>query len=482
MKNAANGPLALQGYYGREQLFEDQTNAYSDQAAQYIEDKIQMGNLLVSLGLRRETYENRNGNNEVFMEMSQLNPRLGMSWDVNGDGSTKIFGSAGRYSLQIPTHIAVRGASKSLFTRQFFTYTGVDASGAPIGRINQTVPFSTNGEYGQEKSPLAVAAQNMKATNQDEITLGFEKAFNPSFNFGTKLTYRTLKSTIDDYCDGRPFDKWAAAHQITPTPAAPLSYAFGCASFNPGEDNTFYVDFAGTGKNLTKVDLTAAELGVPKAKRTYTALDFFAEHPLRNGWYGKVNYTLSKSKGNTEGQTNSDTGQADVAVTAVWDTPELMEHAFGYLPNDRRHQIKAYGFYQVTPEVQIGANMLAASGRPRSCLGYYNGPNINDPLFGDFDYGASYHYCKDVAAPRGTYGNLPWDVRLDMNVVYKPVFLKGLELKLDVFNVANRQTAQNVDETYNNNSNSDIAATYGRTLSSTAPRSLRFTASYNMTF
>jgi hypothetical protein len=44
-------------------------------------------------------------------------------------------------------------------------------------------------------------------------------------------------------------------------------------------------------------------MGFPKVERTYTAIDLFAEHPFRNHWYGKVNYTWSRSKGNMEGQT-----------------------------------------------------------------------------------------------------------------------------------------------------------------------------------
>nr|GFD59861.1 hypothetical protein [Tanacetum cinerariifolium] len=81
-------------------------------------------------------------------------------------------------------------------------------------------------------------------------------------------------------------------------------------------------------------------------------------HPYRNGWYAKVNYTLSRSRGNTEGQTLSDTSsaQGDVAATQTWDYPELMVGAYGLLPNDRTHQIKAFGFYDVTPELTAGAN------------------------------------------------------------------------------------------------------------------------------
>jgi hypothetical protein len=47
--------------------------------------------------------------------------------------------------------------------------------------------------------------------------LGIEKAVNDSLNVGTSFTYRRLHSTIDDFCDPRPFQKYAADHQITIT-------------------------------------------------------------------------------------------------------------------------------------------------------------------------------------------------------------------------------------------------------------------------
>jgi len=235
------------------------------------------------------------------------------------------------------------------------------------------------------------------------------------------------------------------------------------------------VDFAGTGKNYSVVHLTKDELKFDKAKRTYTALDFFVEHPMREGWYGRVNYTWSRSKGNTEGQTRSDNAQTDVAATSTWDNWPLMVGADGLLPNDREHQVKAFGFYELTPEFTVGGNFLAASGRPRSCFG--NSPNIPSNIQ---DYGSVYFYC-DKPVPRGSLGRLPWDIRLDANVAYRPNFLKGLALKIDVFNVFNKQTAQTIDETYNLDGTT-VSSTYGRVISYTAPRSAKFTVEYNHRF
>ncbi|OYT88446.1 MAG: hypothetical protein CFE46_08705 [Burkholderiales bacterium PBB6] len=483
---SAAGALVANGryYYGRERIFNTVTSAFSDQSAQYIEDKWQVTkNLAITGGLRNEQYANKNGDGETFLEMkNQINPRLAFTWDVAGDSSTKIYGSAGRYAVQIPTHLAVRGASRSTYTDQYFVYTGVDANGAPTGRKNLGDPKSANNEYGQPKDANTVSAKNMKPNSQDEISLGIEKALSDELVVGARLTYRRLNSTIDDLCDPRAFDQYAIDNKIDAT-----NYAgFGCASFNPGADNDFLVDYAGNG-TYTKVHLTKEQLGFDKAKRLYAALDLFAEHPLKNGWYGKVSYTYSKSKGNTEGQTLSDVAQTDVAATQTWDHPELMQGAYGYLPGDRRHQIKAFGTYDITPEFTVGANLLLASGRPKNCIGNY--PDGQSQSFEDYglSYGSAYRYCGvngvTTYSPRGSAGTLPWNKRLDVNLAYKPDTIKGLALRVDVFNFLNTQTVQAVDEVHEAYGDaSSILASYGRAIAYSAPRSVKLSVSYDKKF
>jgi hypothetical protein len=469
---ASNGGFGTQGYYVSRVLVSGVSTPTVNQQAQYIEDSWAVTkNILIKAGIRNEQFTNYNGDGQAYVSMRhQLAPRLGATWDVYGDSSTKVFGNLGRYHLQMPTNVAVRAAGASLFTNQYYTYTGVDqTTGAPTGLTQLSGVTSTNNEFGQSKDPRTVAAQGMDSLYQDELILGFERAFSPDLNFGAKFTYRKLKSGIDDFCDSRPFQKWGVAHNI---PGA-ADFGSPCFLFNPGQDNDFQIDF-GTG-TLTPVHLTAAELGYPEVKRSYVALDLFAEHPLRNGWYGKINYTLARNSGNTEGQTRSDSGQADVSTTAVFDYPELTLNSNGLLPNDRKHQLKAYGFYQVLPEVSVGGNLLIASGRPKNCIGtlptsYYEAGNPAT------DYGSEFFFCNGKAAPRGTFGRQPWDTRLDLNVAYSPTMVKGLVVKADVFNVFNRQTAQNMTEAYN--SGLTVNPLYGGIISYTAPRSIRFSAEY----
>jgi hypothetical protein len=475
---AGEGPLAHQGYWASQTIFNSGTKIASQQTAQYIEDRWQVNKtLLLSLGLRDEQYKNINSEGDAFLDMKrQYAPRLGAAWDVNGDASLKVFGTAGRYYLQVPTSISVRAPSRSINTTQAFSYTGVDANGAPTGLKALAQPFSANNEYNLPKDAKVLAAIGLKPNFQDEMTLGFERAHSPVLNYGAKATYRVLRSTLDDNCDPRVIDRWVAANPQAGVNTSKMRPR-GCTFINPGEDNDFWVDFydadpALARKTYTKVHLTKEMIGLPKAERKYLAVDLFAEHPFASGWYGKLNYTWSRSKGNTEGQSRSDNGQNNPGATTTWDRAELAEYSNGLLPNDRTHQLKGFGYYEMTPEWVIGGNFLLATGRPLNCIG-------NHPT--DTAYQSNYFYCDGQPAPRGSRGKLPTDVRLDMNLVYKPAQVKGMALKMDIFNLFNKQTVQAINETYNSGTGV-INSGYGRVASYTSPRSVRLTAEYNVKF
>ncbi len=488
------GGSGVDGYYARQSIFSSITDASATQSAQYFEDVWQVTpKLLVTAGIRSDAYSNSNGDGEKFIDMkNEIAPRLSASWDVNGDATLKIFGSAGRYFLQLPTGVAARAASRSTLTTQDFTYTGIDpTTGAPLGQRAINVPVSVDGEYGTLKNPRAVVAADLKPNYQDEITLGFEKMFSPDLNFGVKGTFRKLGAGIDDSCDTRPLYAFAVAHGIE----VHGTQFMNCFIYNPGKDVTVWVDGHDvngnplvTGKGQL-AHFTAAEIGEPEASRSYAALDFYLEHPLRNGWYGKLYYTLSRSKGNMEGQTRSDTGQKDVGTSAAWDFPEFAPGNDGLLPNDRKHQLKAYGFYQVTPEWSVGGNLLVQSGRPVVCLGTNDAADQGtDPAYpngityGGPGYGPEYFSCGGVAVPRGTLGRLPWEKRLDLNLVYAPAFAKGLSLKLEVFNALNAHAALSQETAYDAGDSTVIDPRYNQLTTFQTPRSAKFTVEYNHKF
>ncbi len=473
----------------RKRIFQTGAAVEVDSNAFYAEDRWQVtDNFLAYMGLRWDSFKNKNGQGQEFVSIkNQFGPRLGFSWDVNGDGKFKVFGNAGRYALPLTATVAVRGASASLFSQQTGTYTSVDpATGAPIGFVGGAIQYLNN-EFGKAKNPAGIASENLKPMYQDEYILGFQAQLTDHVSGGVRGIYRDLKTAIDDQCDSRPIYAYAAANGLAFNPQN-TGFAY-CHLYNPGSDGVFNVDVDGNGV-LEKITIPAAVLG-PKAKRTYKAMEFFAEGQW-DKFFMQGSYTWAQSTGNTEGGVKSDIGQADTGTTQDFDYPELMVGADGFLPNDRRHSFKLFGNYEINDEWSIGANMLVQSGRPINCLGI----RANDPV----GYGASYFSCGQagnwvlnaagngrlvdngaVVIPRGTSGRTPWTRSLDLNVAYKPGFADGkLTLKADVFNVFNESGATAVSEAGEDGVGNPLTATtYKTPVSFQAPRSFRFLVQYD---
>jgi hypothetical protein len=465
----------------REQIVNQGSTVKVKQHAFYIQDAWSItDNFIAQLGLRWDTFENLNGFGETYVKIkNQFAPRVGFSWDVNGDSTFKVYGNAGRYALPLTPSVAVRGASASLFTRQQFTYTGVDpVTGAPIGavpRTNSTGQLQyVNGEFGVGKNPATIASNNLKPMYQDEFILGFQKALNSHVNVGARGIFRDLKTAIDDNCDyaaildAAGFEDFARNGRDVQLPGAGFPY---CRMFNPGQDAVFLTDFFGDGV-LESTDVPGDTLS-PKAKRTYKALELFSDVTFEK-FFLQASYTWAQSKGNTEGGVKSDIGQADTSVTQDFDYKELTVDTYGFLPNDRRHSLKVFGNYEFSDEWSMGANLLVQSGRPINCFGVLRLPNGSL-----HPYGASFMRCNNQPVPRGTAGRLPWTNSVDLNIAYRPAFVKGLQFKLDIFNLLNNQKVTSVSEIAEDGATGNALETYLMPTSYQAPRSVRFMVQYD---
>ncbi|HEX7338619.1 MAG TPA: TonB-dependent receptor plug domain-containing protein [Rhodanobacteraceae bacterium] len=470
------------GYYVAKYTFDDSSNMSTEQKAYYIQDIWNVtDNLQLNLGLRNDHFTNKNNKGIAFVdEKNQWEPRLGFSWDVNGDSSLKIYGNAGRYYLALPNSVAVRAADPSVFTYQYFTYTGIDANGEPTGLkevggvdgAKAPGPVSGNNEYGTDKDPHTVTANDLKAQYQDEFILGFDKTLGSKWVYGAKATYRELKAAIDDVCDPT-----SLANKMKADGYNVSDYEVGnpgCLIFNPGRTNHFYVARK-DGNGYANVAMSTSDWGFKQgAKRKYYGLDLYLSHPFDGKWSMRVDYLFSRSWGNTEGQVRSDIRQDDVSKTENWDNWQIMDHSYGLLPNNRRHQFKARGMYQITPEWLVSGTLSIQSGTPRSCLGYYGADETNP-----YNYGSSFHWCNGVPSDPGAAGSTPWTKQLNLGVRYTPAFADHkLAFKLNVFNALNEQKPIQVNPTYEASAGV-LSNTYGMAQYYEAPRMVRLSVSYD---
>ncbi|WDS36643.1 TonB-dependent receptor [Pseudoxanthomonas sp.] len=408
-------------------------------------------NFLLSMGIRNDSFKNYNTSGEVFVEQNNIwQPRLGFSWDIGGDGTSRLYGNLGRYALPIAANVALRAASASIYSETEYTYTGVSSTGTPTGTTQVGDTTYYNGENGSTPNANSVTSKGLKPYTQDEAILGYQhtldldNAFLNGWVLGAKATYRKIHNAIDDSCASSALynaatdagydtsnweDEWTTPDSAT-----------GCWLYNPGSSSTITTDVDGDGTSEA-ITMSASSLG-PKAKRTYKAVTLTAEKAT-DKWYGNISYTWSKSQGNYEGLVKSSNGQDDTGTTADFDFAEIMEGSYGYLANDHRHSLKAYGGYKITPEWQVGLNLSVQSGAPISCYGGGYGT-----LGTYYNYYSQYHYCNGEISAQGTSGRTPWTYEISPNLVYKPTGLSGFTVQLSIMNLLNNDKPLQVYQTY----------------------------------
>lgn len=424
----------------------------TEATALYIEDIWTItDNLTATIGLRQETFDNKNANGETFAKIDDMiAPRLGLSWDVNGDGESKLFANVGRYFLPVANNTNVRLAGNESDINRYYVlegwaprdYNGRTIYDPVLGTQIGTDEITSDGSIPDTRS---VVDADLDPMYQDELIIGYQAMINDDWNWGVKFTRREMNGAIDDMiidhainakfgCDSHP-------HQ----------YVLG----NPGESMKVWSDTNCDEVYDAWVEFTPEELQYDKAVRKYSAIDLNIAKQWDGVWAIDATYTWAHSYGNSEGLVKSDNAQTDAGLTTDFDFPELMDGAYGNLPNDRRHQFKVYGTYALTEDLTMGFNFRLESGRPINAFG------LGHPNLGEVDYGKTYYLASDSGqkdengaiiydyhkVSRGSMGRTPWTARLDLNLRYQTEILGAdTQFRVEVFNVLNADSHVRVDE------------------------------------
>ncbi|GAB2995172.1 TonB-dependent receptor [Psychrosphaera aestuarii] len=453
----------------------------SSNFAYYIQDTWQVNDKLVlNLGLRNDSFENLNGAGESFVELNnQWAPRLGAVYDVNGDGESKIWASFGRYYLPVAANTNIRLAGAETYIHEFWAFNGYEneALGIPVisGAKTRADQVFSDGDVPDKKS---IVDANMDPMYSDEFILGYQFQLNDEWSMAVQGTYRELGVTIEDVAVDFGLNKY-------------VEREFGsscteCSGFhyyvlgNPGTDMTITTDPDGDGPLKEQAyTIPASDLNYPESIRKYKAIDVSVEKGWDGVWMFKAAYTWSKSEGNNEGYVRSDNGQDDAGLTTLFDQPGLLDGAYGLLPNDRTHQIKAYGSYQITEQFNLGANLSWQSGRPVNAFGYHP-----TDVFAR-EYGSESFYKAGVLAPRGSEGRTDSVLSIDLSASYTmPLGESEVTFRADVFNVLNSDTVTEVDEIHDldgqdyDAANVQVNPNFGLASNWQSPRYVRLSASY----
>ena len=453
--------------------------------AYYIEDswRIQK-NILLYGGLRWESFNNMNGDGDSFVKKDNLlAPRVGFSWDMNGDSTMKVYGNAGRYYIPVASNTNIRATRGEYVAESFYTFSGRDpVTAKPLNLVQ--IGKSRVTTDGSLALPSTIADIELAPMSQDEYILGFQKALAKGWTGGLKYTHRVINNGMDDWCDHASVGKYLNANGY---PKFDDSKMASCVLINPGRDVTLNLDLQNDGK-LVPFTIPATVTGIKEYTRKYDSLELSFERAFDGKWGMAGSYTYSQSKGTAEGYVNSTIDQEDAGVSQDFDFGAFTDGSDGLLPNDRTHQVKLFGTYGLTENFRIGANLNSTSGSPMSRIGYV--PSTTPGGAASYGTASTYYYLNaqgvTVLGQRGTEGRTPWTHTLDMQAAYTHKMGKAkATFQADVFNIFNIQEATEFNQTNDYSRASTTVGTpgrlsknYGNPTSFQSPRSVRLTARY----
>ncbi|MGB8602233.1 MAG: carboxypeptidase regulatory-like domain-containing protein [Rhizomicrobium sp.] len=475
-----NGKVSLAAGtdYVRKIVYAQQGKFSTLNSALYAQDAWKIPELGLSIfgGLRWDRFQNRNYEGVTFIKMNnQVAPRVGATYDLFGDGNTKLSAFFGQYYLPIANNTNARQAGYNPYYWTYYYYTGIDSTTyAPTG-------LTEIGTYTSSEATRPVwelSAKNLKPMREDEYTVGFDHTFSSNdgrfgvfdkwldgWNFGLHGTYRNLASVIEDTELDGPLLKYCADHGISGCDSV-WGSSVAWTLINPGSKVVFQTkNLPGTNGALTTITLTPEEMGLPKATRDYKSIELTMNRPFDGEWGFDGSYTWVRSYGNYEGGVKSDIGQSDTGLTQDFDTITSVLGAKGDLPNGREHTFKLHGTYSPIQNLLIGLSVTVQSPRKFGCIGDspddYNGADYTSATTSS----SSSWFCptttKGITAygydssgtvaytPRGTQFESDWLSQVDLNFNYlipQPYEDVKTVLTLSIFNLFNSHAGTEYNE------------------------------------
>jgi hypothetical protein len=352
----------------------------------------------------------------------KLAPRLGVSYDVRGDGRLKLSGSWGRYFDWTKYSIARGSYGGDVWHIYYRSLDTLDIASLNLKNMpGRDLWGSSTGFRDLRATNFDNTDPDIKPMFQDSTNVGAEYEINPTTVLTMNYVHNSLTRTIEDFSALIDGDN---------------VYSIG----NPGEGiaTTYPASYAAT-----------ANFAMPRPKRQYDGLEIGLSRRFSRSWFASANYTLSRLYGNYSGLADADeittpttnitsgtTQQSTGSIARVgsnshsgWDTDTILWDSkgnvgvFGRLPTDRPHVVKLYGAYTMPIGLQVGAFFYGGSGTPMSTV--VNSLDL-EPL---------------LVNGRGDMGRTPVLTRTDLLLSQEvPLGRKKVRFELNLINLFNQKT------------------------------------------
>jgi outer membrane receptor protein involved in Fe transport len=410
-------PANRQYYVWYDFAVPSETGPTTKTTAIYVQDDWSVNpHLTLGLGVRYEDTSNENDLGEVIVGNEGFAPRLSATYDVTGEGKYLVKGTAARYlaAVNLQTLSPFVRAAGGQSTYDLYVNANFDGDTFPAAAPDWQLALQVRPDPTQ-----ATFDPNLKPQYMDELSIGYEHLFTPSFGAFVRYVDRDFNDIITqrftwDYSTGGP---------------RKIVFAFNN----------------------------------PEATRTYQAFILQLEKRLSNNWMVLGNYTHSKAEGNVATEAGFETFGAYPGV------PQVTQNRFGLLPYDVKDLVKVFADFRVPMRsarhsLGIGTAIQWQTGNPwganNTNINAVVGPGVDgvqdNPLgtrATDPTFIAGVDQTDPVTTeffePRGSHRE-PDQWELDMQLNYKFAFSKGVnfEARFTVDNVTDEQEVVGVFTTF----------------------------------
>ncbi len=388
-------------------------------------------NLSFNIGFRFDLNNSKDQGGVQVLRDHQWSPRLGVSYDIKGDGKWIANAGFARYVMGVNGAVVDAGSAGGRTASYSWTYNGpkLNTTCTPPNCLStadvltqvfawfQTIGGINNTNYRSAPSIPGITihvSDKTTAPSSDEVTVGLAHELGKGGTVRVDYVYRNYKDIYGSY-----------------------------------EDTTTGKVTDPTGRTY---DATLVK-NTPDAKRWYHAVTAAANYRFSGRVVLGGNYTLSYSKGNNDGE---NVGSGPI-MSSINTFPEYDQESWnwptGWMMNDQRHKARIYGTYLIPVNPTLGQFTLgfverANSGTPYDIAFSVNStPYVTNPGYLAPPSSVTY-YIGGRGALRtdsmfSTDLSLVWSRRLHGRV---EVFFRGL-----LYNLFNSQHVLAVDNTVNSN-------------------------------
>lgn len=291
------------------------------------------------------------GWDDIFV-WSTIQPRIGFSYDVFGDGKTALKASYGRYAEYLMMQYISSGVN-CFAPRQFrFDWYDTNFNEVP-DEDDDWVVYSF--DYREQTSEFAVMKvdPDTKAPRTNELTVGLSHELFKNFNFGVNFIYKWKSGIFSNALYDPDTKEW----WYHPDQAAAERHWIPFTTIIPGTDDypdqtvTFYV------RSKDAPELFYAYSNVLELERKYRGIEFIFDKRMADGWQFSGSVSYSKAYGNVGGIWGESSGQQKYQ-------PNYFVNRWGPHSADRPLAIKLMGTAQLPLGLILSSYFRYYSGSP----------------------------------------------------------------------------------------------------------------------